>query len=374
MPIRGGYNPLSQAELAAVLPIMEESLAFKPLRPTTAFTFYFTNQAAITVDQLKAEAEKSSLATEHQLRDDARLLDDHNVAVRSGNDRVAGVLNDATGLSLPGDRRAWATWWVDRIGYASSSSDWTAKDSKVEDVSIAYQPPALPDGAAAESGRHRLRPPELLRRRDPGPDRVHGPRPIEQIRVGDRVLTQNVGDGALGYRPVLAVHHNPPSPTFRVKLSGEPIVSSPFPSILGRRPGLGDGPRPQGRRRDPDPRRRGEGRVERARLEPSRSSTSTWPTTPISSPDPPPPSSTTTRFPTPGSSPSTGLRAAEPPWVESATIRSIPKKATTAYQTPARTSAQSAEVRACKRPDQDSPRWRAPTLPDLGRGSGHGGG
>jgi hypothetical protein len=57
---------------------------------------------------------------------------------------------------------------------------------------------------------------------------LSGTSPIESIRVGDRVLTQDVKTGALGYHPVTVIHHNPPSPTFLVKVGGDTIVSSPF--------------------------------------------------------------------------------------------------------------------------------------------------
>ncbi len=57
---------------------------------------------------------------------------------------------------------------------------------------------------------------------------LRGPLPIETLRVGDQVLTQSLKTGALGYQPILVVHHNPPSPTFLIKLAGDTIVSSPF--------------------------------------------------------------------------------------------------------------------------------------------------
>jgi hypothetical protein len=57
---------------------------------------------------------------------------------------------------------------------------------------------------------------------------LRGQSPIETLRVGDQVLVQDLKTGALGYRPIVLVHHNPPSPTFLIKLAGETIVSSPF--------------------------------------------------------------------------------------------------------------------------------------------------
>ena len=55
-----------------------------------------------------------------------------------------------------------------------------------------------------------------------------GPQPIESLKLGDQVLTQSVKTGALGYKPILVVHHNPPSKTYNIKLGTETIVSSHF--------------------------------------------------------------------------------------------------------------------------------------------------
>jgi len=60
------------------------------------------------------------------------------------------------------------------------------------------------------------------------PITLTGPRPIETLKVGDEVLAQDVTGGGLGYRPIVAVHHNPPSKTFRIAVGGETIVSSEF--------------------------------------------------------------------------------------------------------------------------------------------------
>jgi hypothetical protein len=53
-----------------------------------------------------------------------------------------------------------------------------------------------------------------------------GPRTIESILVGDRVLSQNTSTGALSFRPVLATHLNGPSATLRIAIDGETIVAT----------------------------------------------------------------------------------------------------------------------------------------------------
>ena len=56
----------------------------------------------------------------------------------------------------------------------------------------------------------------------------NGLRPIEDLAAGDQVLAQSMTTAALAYRPVLGVHHNPPSKTFKVVLGDELVVSSAF--------------------------------------------------------------------------------------------------------------------------------------------------
>ncbi len=220
-PISG----MSRDEVRLALPIVGDSLAVNPARPNTKFTFTFGATARIPIDAIRSEARRSLAAADRQLRDDVGRLEDHNVAVRIANERAAGVLNDATGRSLPADRGAWSRWWVDQVGYASTAPDWRAKSETVEVVPVDYRPPSLPDEAVRDVVGYSRR--SCFAAGTPVRT-IAGPRQIESLRVGDRVLTQSTATGALGYRPILAVHRNPPSPTFRIDLAGGPIVSSHF--------------------------------------------------------------------------------------------------------------------------------------------------
>jgi hypothetical protein len=51
-----------------------------------------------------------------------------------------------------------------------------------------------------------------------------GPRPIEELRVGDQVLTQDTGTGTLTFQPIVAAYHNPPNATLRVRFRDEAVV------------------------------------------------------------------------------------------------------------------------------------------------------
>jgi hypothetical protein len=54
-----------------------------------------------------------------------------------------------------------------------------------------------------------------------------GLRAIEDLKIGDQVLTQDTTSGALGFEPILTVLHNPPAAVLRVQLNnGESIVAT----------------------------------------------------------------------------------------------------------------------------------------------------
>ena len=101
-------------------------------------------------------------------------------------------------------------WWYDQLGYQYEPP---VKVTLAEDAYPQYPPPHIYTCFAAGT---------LVRTPD-------GSRPIEQIQVGDPVLSQDVTTGALEYHPVLVVHHNKPSKTLRIRLTGdETLVSSVY--------------------------------------------------------------------------------------------------------------------------------------------------
>ena len=53
-----------------------------------------------------------------------------------------------------------------------------------------------------------------------------GLKPIEELEVGDQVLTQDAETGALHFQPILTVAHGPPCTTLRVTAGEESIICS----------------------------------------------------------------------------------------------------------------------------------------------------
>ncbi len=178
----------------------------------------------VPLGQAVAESEWSAEVARQNLKADVDAIEQSNRSVREFNDRAVVVLNDATGQNLPADRKAWDKWWVDLLGYAFAAGQ-TAVNPTVVEVVEGYQPQTTPSNVISQT--------TMMSRMScfgaGTPVRtIDGVRPIESLKVGDLVLTQGTDTGGLGYRPILVVHHNPPSPTYRIRLAGESIISSHF--------------------------------------------------------------------------------------------------------------------------------------------------
>lgn len=153
-------------------------------------------------------------------RDDVARIDVHNSAVAQVNERVATALRSLSGEDLGTDRKAWQGWWTDRQGYASVTPVPAFLTGKPM-VDIVVTPPVVLTARAPVTGFNCFGAGTLVRTRE-------GQRPIESLRIGDAVLSQDTTTGALSYLAVLAAHQNPPASTLRVRLEGsaEPIVTT----------------------------------------------------------------------------------------------------------------------------------------------------
>ena len=156
--------------------------------------------------------EQSIEATNRQFLNDVWFLTATNQTIETTNKNALALLRGVTGKDFGNDPVAWMAWWTDKKGYAFQA------------------PPPL--GQTAEK-------PTLTQFVDPYPSPSHscfaagtpvqtidGLRPIEEIKVGDRLLTQDTTTGVLSYQPALTVFHNPPAETLRIKIGGEDVVAT----------------------------------------------------------------------------------------------------------------------------------------------------
>jgi Pretoxin HINT domain len=201
----------------------QQVLNFEALLNSPYLGYRYESQVPLA--QIVAESQKTAMAAQEQLKADIQRLENANRNIREQSDAVVGVLNTATGQALEPDRQKWTKWWVEQIGYAFITGQTADKPTIVEEVPLTYQPQFTPTKEVLQVvSYHRI---SCFGAGTPVRT-VDGTRPIESLKAGDLVLSQNIGTGALGYKPILVVHHNPPSATFRIKLNGESIISSHF--------------------------------------------------------------------------------------------------------------------------------------------------
>jgi len=181
----------------------------------TGVTAPLANQAAFQRDRVILEA-----VTDQQRNvQDARAREQQDVAdielmnrgVRDANERVLPLLKASSGKDFGDDRDAWKGWWSDELGYAYQSSTPTVKPTYSEIINFPVQNTAFHHSCfAAGTAVHT----------------INGPKSIEWIEVGDRVLSQNPATGAMSYQPVLLVHHNAPSSLLKLTIGPETLLAT----------------------------------------------------------------------------------------------------------------------------------------------------
>lgn len=163
--------------------------------------------------ELMAAANLKSALAQQRFMADVNDIETSNARAVELNRRVSEALT--TSLDAPGDLRdddedGWRSWYYEKIGYRYTPP---AKVTLAMNATPTVYPPTIVSCFAAGT-------PVAT---------ITGPRPIETLRVGDQVLSQDVNTGGLSYQPILVVHHNPPDKTLRVRLAnGDSAVASLF--------------------------------------------------------------------------------------------------------------------------------------------------
>ena len=155
-------------------------------------------------------------AVSDRQRDDIQAIERANYTIERTNARVEKTLQAVTGVDLGKAPEPWTAWWTSELGYSYESPKPQPKPVVSEEVRVVYTPPP-----AAFAPTHH----SCFGAGTPVLTRV-GPRPIEELRVGDQVLTQDASTGEVAFRPILTVFHNKPTATLRVVLDGESIVAT----------------------------------------------------------------------------------------------------------------------------------------------------
>lgn len=153
-----------------------------------------------------------------------------NAAQQRVNDRLLWVLAQATGKDLPADPQAWWNWWNEHNEVFFDGGKAQTIVTRERQVSIT--PRSLPPpGDEGEFNNNPAMNPTPPTRRDclaAGTPvwTILGPRPIEQLRLGDVVLSRNVFTGELAYKPVLRTTIRPAAPLVRIQAGAHVIEAS----------------------------------------------------------------------------------------------------------------------------------------------------
>jgi hypothetical protein len=150
---------------------------------------------------------------QQRLAQDVQIVEATNAGINELNSRVLPVLGMITGQDLGAEPEKWKTWWTDQLGYVYQSNVPETKPTYTDTLRVQTPFTVGTTHSACFAAGTRV-------------TTIDGPRPIESIQVGDRVLTQGPTTGQLSFRPVVAVHHNRPAPTFRIAVDGETIVAT----------------------------------------------------------------------------------------------------------------------------------------------------
>lgn len=192
----------------------------------------------IPVGQIMLQYQTAAAVAQQQLADDLQAVTRFNADVDASNERVGQVLRGLTGHDLGADREGWTAWWTDQQGYAYKPPQAEPKPTVVQNVPLAYTPPGValhpqidqtgPTTVSTSTmvSAATLGPPHSCFKAGTPVRTLLGPRPIETIRAGDRVLTQDAGTGSLSYQPVIAVYHNSPALTYAIRLGGETVSAT----------------------------------------------------------------------------------------------------------------------------------------------------
>jgi hypothetical protein len=159
---------------------------------------------------LIAEANFKAIVSQQRLISDVTTIETTNAQAAALNERITPVLKqtlDAPAQLKDSDEDGWHTWWYDKIGYKYEPPEQIVL---TVNASPQYPPPAVTSCFVAGT---------LVRT-------LEGRRPIETVRVGDRVLTQDAQDGSLSFQPVMVVHHNAPAETIQVRLDSQETITA----------------------------------------------------------------------------------------------------------------------------------------------------
>jgi hypothetical protein len=153
----------------------------------------------------QSELNRDRADYEHEM---AKLVDDMNERTDELNKRIINVLSVVSGQDAVPDVKGWWQWWenyTDTQGPSEKPVSYSVSQNYMGDPTTYYRRTScFAAGTPVWT--------------------EHGPSAIEKIKVGDRVLAQDIVTGELAYKPVLKTTVRPPKELTTLRLDAETIV------------------------------------------------------------------------------------------------------------------------------------------------------
>ena len=175
------------------------------IRWHTRLEIYFPRRG-YTLDPGRAKSDRLARTSRNRIVSLRKRVDAGNRRISAENERVFTVLKIATGKNLPDEATVWWKWWYDFNEIHGYDDKPTYETSDIRSIYV---------------DRHVVNMSCFVRGTMVATE--VGPRPIESIRIGDRVLSQDANSGELAYKIVLNTTVRPPSETLRLAVGKEEI-------------------------------------------------------------------------------------------------------------------------------------------------------
>jgi hypothetical protein len=174
-------------------------------------------QWASMIEEALDESQQRNENIQRTLEDNIRAVDDANAQINETNGRALALLESLTGEKLGDQPAAWQKWWAEQLGFSYTDPSLGSKPSYTDmiggpDVLVIlpmisyYKASCFAAGTLVQT--------------------IDGPKRIETLSIGDRVLSQHTSSGALSYQPVLNTTVRGGAGTFRIAIAGEIVVAT----------------------------------------------------------------------------------------------------------------------------------------------------
>ena len=172
---------------------------------STATNLNLVMSGIMVIDET-VDSKQNTWFIQQQFNNDVRSFEEANAQIIESNQRGFPLLQSLTNQKMGIEPDDWQKWWADQLGYVYESTSEQDVPTFTDSVTVSFHHACFAAGTPVQT--------------------IAGPRKIESIKVGDRVLSQNATTGTLAFEPVLATHVNGPSATLRIAIDGETIIAT----------------------------------------------------------------------------------------------------------------------------------------------------